>query len=173
VSPEAERRVAAGASAGHDDKLARQMLQGGRAGEQAGLESLLRRRPQCWEEAVAVLAAPGVSTRRRRALAAARRAYRGLERRSAGAGRQMSARRRVLRAVYERADFNALRLRLRLPRPVRRSIEPAPPGHVGLVVQIVSSDDCALVTVREHVPENTDVTVELARLEAKARERLT
>jgi hypothetical protein len=54
----------------------------------------------------------------------------------------MSARRRVLRAVYERADFNALRLRL--PRAVRRSIEPAPPGHVGLVVQIVSSDDCAL-----------------------------
>jgi hypothetical protein len=43
----------------------------------------------------------------------------------------MSARRRVLRAVYGRADFNALRLRL--PRAVRRSIEPAPPDHVGLV----------------------------------------
>lgn len=85
MSPEAERRVAAGASAGYDDKLARQMLQGGRAGEQAGLESLLRRRPQCREQAVAVLETPGVSTRRRRALAKAWRAYRGPERRSAGA----------------------------------------------------------------------------------------
>jgi len=83
----------------------------------------------------------------------------------------MSGRRRALRGVYERADFNALRSRL--PRAVRRSVEPAPPGHLGLVVQIVSADDYALATVRGHVPVECDVRSELARLEAKAREQLT
>jgi D-aminopeptidase len=95
----------------------------------------------------------------------------GAEPAPGGTGRRMSARRRVLQAVYGRADFNALRLRL--PRAERRSIEAAPLGHIGLAVQIVSGEDSALVTVREHVPATTDVGVELARLEAKARERLT
>lgn len=59
----------------------------------------------------------------------------------------MSGRHRALHAIYERADFNALVMRL--PRSI---IEPAPPGHVGLVVQILSADDRALATAREHFP---------------------
>lgn len=51
----------------------------------------------------------------------------------------MSAQRHVIHAVYESHEFNAL-LR-RLPRTIRRSAEPAPPDHVGLIVQIVSADD--------------------------------
>lgn len=82
----------------------------------------------------------------------------------------MSARRRVVHAVYEADEFNAL-LR-RLPRAVRRSVEPAPSGHVGLIVQIVSADDCTLATTRGHVPAQADLTRELCRLEATAREQL-
>lgn len=82
----------------------------------------------------------------------------------------MNGRPQALRGVYRRVDFNALRNRL--PRSVRRSVEPAPPGHLGLVVQIVSADDYALATVRGHAPVDCDVTSELARLEAKAREHL-
>jgi hypothetical protein len=82
----------------------------------------------------------------------------------------VSGRRRALHAIYERADFNALVMRL--PRSIRRSIEPAPRGHVGLVVQILSTDDCALATAREHFPADCDVELELTRLEAKAREQL-
>jgi hypothetical protein len=82
----------------------------------------------------------------------------------------VSARRRALHAIYERADFNALLTRL--PRSIRRPIEPAPPGHLGLVVQIVSGDDCALATAREHVPADCDVRTELTPLEAKARDQL-
>jgi hypothetical protein len=62
----------------------------------------------------------------------------------------MNGRRRALRGVCERADFNALRSRL--PRSVRRSFERAPAGHLGLVVQIVSADDYTLATLRGHVP---------------------
>lgn len=82
----------------------------------------------------------------------------------------MTARRRVLHAVYERDEFNALLGRL--PRAIRSSVQPAPPGHVGLVVQIVSHDDCALATVRAHVPARTDLARELSRLEALARKQL-
>jgi hypothetical protein len=123
-------------------------------------------------EHVVVLLAPGArcGDRLMRLPALVRPGIAGSSAAAQGA-RQKSARRRVLQAVYGRADFNALRLRL--PRAERRSIEPAPPGHIGLAVQIVSNDDSALVTVREHVPETTDVSVEFARLEAKARERLT
>jgi hypothetical protein len=83
----------------------------------------------------------------------------------------MNGGRRALRGVYERVAFNALCSRL--PRSVRRSVEPAPPGHLGLVVQIVSADDYALATVRGHVPVDCDVKSELARLEAEAHEQLT
>ena len=76
----------------------------------------------------------------------------------------------MLQAVYERAEFNALLVRL--PRSARRSVEPAPLGHLGLIVQIVSADDCVLSTVREHVPAECDVSLELARLEVKAHEQL-
>jgi hypothetical protein len=82
----------------------------------------------------------------------------------------VSCRRRALHAIYERADFNALVMRL--PRSIRRSIEPAPRGHVGLVVQILSTDDCALATAREQFPADRDVELQLTRLEAKAREQL-
>lgn len=79
-------------------------------------------------------------------------------------------RRRVVHAVYESDEFNALVRRL--PRAIRRSVEPAPPGHVGLIVQIVSADDCALATVRAHVPARANLTDELSRLEAAAHEQL-
>lgn len=82
----------------------------------------------------------------------------------------MSARRRVVHAVYQCDEFNAL-LR-RLPRAVRRSAEPAPPGHVGLIVQIVSADDCPLATIRAHVPAQTDLARELSRLETAAHDQL-
>lgn len=78
--------------------------------------------------------------------------------------------RRVVHAVYESDEFNAL-LR-RLPRAIRRSAEPAPPGHVGLIVQIVSAGDCTLATSCAHVPAQTDLTRELSRLEAAAHEQL-
>lgn len=82
----------------------------------------------------------------------------------------MILRRRVLHAVYERDDFNALLSGL--PRAIRSAVEPAPPGHVGLIVQIVSDDDCALATVRGHAPAQADLAQELSRLEAVAREQL-
>ena len=82
----------------------------------------------------------------------------------------MSARRRVVHGVYECDEFNALLGRL--PRAIRRSVEPAPPGHVGLIVQIVSADDCTLATIRAHVPAQTDLNRELSRLEGAAREQL-
>jgi hypothetical protein len=87
----------------------------------------------------------------------------------AGSG-PMSAGRRVLRAVYQASEFNALLLRL--PRRLRRAVDAAPPEHVGLVVQIVTSDDCTLTTVREHVPADANLPRELARLEAVARREL-
>lgn len=82
----------------------------------------------------------------------------------------MSARRRVVHAVYECEEFNALLGRL--PRAIRRSVEPAPPGHIGLIVQVVSADDCTLATIRAHVPAQADVTRALSRLEAAAHEQL-
>jgi hypothetical protein len=82
----------------------------------------------------------------------------------------VTARRRVLSAIYQPREFNALLLRL--PRRLRRSVDLAPPEHVGLVVQIVTSHDCTLATVREHVPAGADLGRELARLEARARQEL-
>jgi hypothetical protein len=73
-------------------------------------------------------------------------------------------------AVYEPDEFNALVSRL--PRAIRRAVEPAPPGHIGLIVQIVSAEDCTLATVRDHVPAHADVARALSRLEAVAHEQL-
>ena len=78
----------------------------------------------------------------------------------------MTTQRRVLSAVYQSCEFNALLLRL--PRRLRACVDLAPPEHVGLVVQIVTSDDCTLATVSEHVPASADLGYELARLEARA-----
>lgn len=82
----------------------------------------------------------------------------------------MSARRRAVHAVFESEEFNALLWRL--PRAVRRAIEPAQPGELGLVVEIVSADDHTLATVCAHVPRATDVPRELSRLEARAYRQL-
>jgi len=76
----------------------------------------------------------------------------------------------VLRAIYQASEFNALLSRL--PRRLRCSTDAAPPEHVGLMVQIVTSDDCTLTTVGGHVPADADLPRELARLEAKARRAL-
>jgi hypothetical protein len=78
----------------------------------------------------------------------------------------VSLQRRVVHAVYEGAEFNALLGRL--PRAVRRTVEPAPPGELGLIVEVVSADDCTLTSVFAHVPPATDVTRELSRMEARA-----
>jgi hypothetical protein len=82
----------------------------------------------------------------------------------------MSARRRVVRGVFESDEFNALLWRL--PRAVRRALEPVGPGELGLIVEIVSDDDCTLITVGAHVPRAADVPAELGRLETRAYRQL-
>jgi hypothetical protein len=61
---------------------------------------------------------------------------------------------RVARAICPRDEFNALRDRL--PRSVRRDVEPVPPGHVGLLVQAISGVDCPLMTVYGHTRADAD-----------------
>lgn len=82
----------------------------------------------------------------------------------------MTAPGRVVRAVCDADEFNALRHRL--PRAARRSVKPTPAGHVGLIVQIVSGDDRTLTTVWSHLPASADPASELSRLEDEARQRL-
>ena len=82
----------------------------------------------------------------------------------------MTASVRVVRSVCDADEFNALRHRL--PRAARRSVNPAPAGHVGLIVQIVSGDDRTLTTVWSHLPAGVDPAGELSRLEDTARARL-
>ena len=41
--------------------------------------------------------------------------------------------------VLERREFNEMRMRL--PRAVRRGVEPAPEGHVGLIAQALTGDE--------------------------------
>lgn len=151
-----------------DNDLVHQVLHGGMAGEHAGLELLLRKRPGCWEDAVALLKPAVASRHALDALQEAWRTYRRIER--SEATRAMSARRRVVHAVYDSDEFNALVRRL--PRAIRRSVEPAPPGHIGLIVQIVSADDCTLATTHAHVPAQADLARALARLEAAVHEQL-
>jgi hypothetical protein len=53
--------------------------------------------------------------------------------------------------VLDQREFNELRMRL--PRAVRRDVEPAPEGHVGLVVQaIVGSEGVPLAALYRSVP---------------------
>jgi len=75
-----------------------------------------------------------------------------------------------VRAVFDADQFNALRHRL--PRATRRSVEPAPADHIGLIVQIVSGDDQILAVTWSHIPATADASQELSRLETQARERL-
>jgi hypothetical protein len=81
----------------------------------------------------------------------------------------MKPRYKILRAVCEREEFNAIRLRL--PRVSRRDVEPAPQGHLGLVVQAVAEDGCPLVTLYDHVPE-TDIEEAFSELETRVKEAL-
>jgi hypothetical protein len=82
----------------------------------------------------------------------------------------MPAARTVLRGIFKAEDYNAMRRRL--PRSIRRDIETAPTGHVGLVVEIVTTDDCRLMTVYNHVPADADLTHAMAHLESVAHHRL-
>lgn len=82
----------------------------------------------------------------------------------------MDTERRALHAVLNADEFNAQRMRL--PRSARRGVDPAPPGHIGIIVQIVNRDDCRLASVCAHVPVDADVSRELSRLEAVAYELL-
>ena len=58
------------------------------------------------------------------------------------------------------------------PMTGRRDVEPAPKGHVGLIVQAEAEDGCALVTLYEHVHESTKLEEAFSALEARIRERL-
>ena len=77
----------------------------------------------------------------------------------------------VLHAVHARDEFNSMREGL--PQAVRRTVEPAPPGHVGLTVQAVSrDDDVALVTLYEHIPDSANAVAALSELEARVHRAL-
>jgi hypothetical protein len=82
----------------------------------------------------------------------------------------MEPRYQILRAVCERDEFNSIRAEL--PRVARRDVEPAPEGHVGLMVQAVAEDGFPLVTLFEHVPEFTKLEEAFSELEARVRETL-
>ena len=61
---------------------------------------------------------------------------------------------RIRSYVLDRREFNALRMRL--PRAVRRNVEPAPEGHVGLIAQAtVGSEDVALAALYGSVPADS------------------
>lgn len=76
----------------------------------------------------------------------------------------------ILRAVCGRDEYNSIRAEL--PRRVRRDVEPAPEGHVGLMAQAVAEDGCPLMTLYEHVPESTKLDEAFSGLEARIREKL-
>ncbi len=82
----------------------------------------------------------------------------------------MEPRYQILRAVCKRDEFNSIRAEL--PRVARRDVEPAPEGHVGLMVQAVAEDGFPLVTLYEHVPEFTKLEEAFSELEARVRETL-
>jgi hypothetical protein len=72
----------------------------------------------------------------------------------------------ILHAVCERQEFNAIRSQL--PQASRRDVEPAPQGHLGLMVQAVAKDGCPLVTLYDHVPE-IEIEEALSELETRIR----
>jgi hypothetical protein len=64
----------------NDEELVRQVLRGGLPGEHAGLELLLRRRPECWQDATALVKPNGVPPHQAiDALTRAWRTYRRIE----------------------------------------------------------------------------------------------
>ena len=66
--------------------------------------------------------------------------------------RSTSPRWQLRRYVLDRRDYNEMRSRL--PRSVRRGIEPARDGHVGLVVQAVAGDhgEAPLAALYDNAP---------------------
>lgn len=63
-----------------------------------------------------------------------------------------SPRRQLRGYVLDRSEFNEMRTRL--ARAVRRTVEPAPEGHVGLVAQatVGGSDQTPLAVFYDHAP---------------------
>ncbi len=77
---------------------------------------------------------------------------------------------RIARDVCSREEFNAHRERL--PRAVRRDVEVAPPGHVGLIVQALASPDSLVLAVYGHVRADVDPAAALLALERRLRGQL-
>ena len=72
---------------------------------------------------------------------------------------------RIARGVCRREEFNALRERL--PRSIRRDVEPVPPGHVGLLVQALAGEDYLVLSLYGHVRADADLSGALAALERR------
>jgi hypothetical protein len=73
--------------------------------------------------------------------------------------------------VLDRCDFNDIRMRL--PRAVRRNVEAAPEGHVGLVAQAIvgEGDDLPLAVLYDSAPPSV-ATEGMRRLEQRLTELL-
>jgi hypothetical protein len=78
---------------------------------------------------------------------------------------------RVRSYVLARRDFNEIRMRL--PRAVRRDVELAPEGHVGLVVQAIVGEEGAtpLAVLYDNAPAAV-ATEGMQRLEQRLTELL-
>jgi hypothetical protein len=77
---------------------------------------------------------------------------------------------RLARCICPRDEFNALRDGL--PRSVRREVDLAPPGHLGLLLQAITGADYPLLTVYGHVHADVDPADAFAALEQRLRKRL-
>jgi hypothetical protein len=76
----------------------------------------------------------------------------------------------IARGLCQREEFN--RHRDRLPRSVRRDVDPVPPGHVGLLVQAITGEDVPLMAIYGHVPADIDPSGALADMERRLHSRL-
>jgi hypothetical protein len=79
---------------------------------------------------------------------------------------------RVCSYVLDQRDFNDIRMRL--PRAVRRDVEAAPEGHVGLVAQAVVGDegDLPLAVLYDSAPASV-ASESMKKLERRLTEMLT
>jgi hypothetical protein len=79
---------------------------------------------------------------------------------------------RVCSYVLSRRDFNDIRMRL--PRSVRRDMQAAPEGHVGLVAQAVVCEegDLPLAVLYDSAPASV-ATESMKKLERRLAEMLT
>lgn len=78
---------------------------------------------------------------------------------------------RVCSYVLDRRDFNEIRMRL--PRAVRRDVEVAPEGHVGLVAQAIVGEqgDLPLAVLYDNAPASV-ATEGVRKLEQRLTELL-